>query len=228
MLTLPGTLRPKRLLIVDRLPLFRRGVADAIAPLVTVSLVGEAGSAPAAVSQMRNLRAEIVVLDAGLGGQGGIESVVATGLELGSRLLLVGSVITPLPEGLLDHPAIGGAVHRSEAATETLKALSAIAAGGSHVSPGILALPGSNVFVPPITARQRLLLELVAEGLPNTVIATRLSLSVSSINAELSMVLRALGASDRTQAVLLAIEAGLIPPFTVRWGSNRRGVPSRA
>lgn len=214
----------KRVLLVDRQPLLRRGLAEAVANVPTVRVSGEAGSVPSAVRQLRSSHVDILVLDVGIRGEGGLDLLVPVAAETGVRLLLVASPVTPLPHGLMEHPTVAGAVLRADGVEEAALAIATLAGGGRYVSKGIEGLPGGGALPPVISSRQRVLLQLVAEGLPNSTIATRLSLSVSSINAEMQLVLRALGAVDRTQAVLLALERGLLP--TLRARSTHEGQAS--
>ncbi len=69
---------------------------------------------------------------------------------------------------------------------------------------------GSSALVEPLTAREREVLELVSEGLPNKGIAARLGVSDHTVKFHLSSIFSKLGVSTRTEAVRRAVRAGLI------------------
>lgn len=198
-------------MLVDRQPMLRRGLAEAAALIAKVTVVVEASNVTAAMREMPRARLDMAVVDAGVRGEGGLGALLDLAALLAIRVLLVTSPVSPMPEGALDHPAVAGAMLRSSSLTQAAFAIGRIAGGHEHIDEGVKALVGAKVDPKLLTARQHQLLALVADGLPNSAIAVRLSLSVSSINAEMQAILRALGASDRTEAVLLAMEAGLLP-----------------
>ena len=63
-----------------------------------------------------------------------------------------------------------------------------------------------------LSPREREVLELVAEGLPNKLIARRLDISEKTVKAHLTSVFRTIGVDDRTQAAMWAVRNGLAPP----------------
>jgi len=65
-------------------------------------------------------------------------------------------------------------------------------------------------LVEPLTPRERQVLELVADGLPNKAIAARLGIGAETVKFHLGAILGKLGASNRTDAVRIAIQRGLI------------------
>lgn len=178
--------------------------------------MAEASNVSSAVRELNRARPDMAVVDVGIRGDGGLAGVLEAAAALRVRALLVTSAVSPMPDGVLTHPAVAGAMLRSSSIAQAAFAIGQVARGHGYVDEGVEALLRAKAEQKLLTARQRMLLALVADGLPNTAIATRLSLSVSSINAEMQAILRALNATDRTEAALLAMEAGLLmrPPGT--------------
>ena len=69
---------------------------------------------------------------------------------------------------------------------------------------------GAGEIVEPLTARERQVLELLAEGLPNKAIAARLAISDQTVKFHVASITAKLGAANRTEAVRIALRRGLI------------------
>ena len=77
--------------------------------------------------------------------------------------------------------------------------------------PKRVALHGVGVsYVEPLTAREQQVLELLAEGLPNKAIAARLGISDQTVKFHVASISAKLGATNRTEAVRLALRRGLL------------------
>lgn len=75
---------------------------------------------------------------------------------------------------------------------------------------GIDESSGSGEYEEPLTAREVEVLQLLAEGLPNKSIATRLGISDQTVKFHVASICGKLGAANRTQAVRLAVRRGLV------------------
>jgi DNA-binding NarL/FixJ family response regulator len=120
------------------------------------------------------------------------------------RVVLVGpaSLRQRLRSELPDNVLVVG-----EAATISAGRLAAAAANAS-----VLLTPEAteDQLIEPLTPRERQVLELVADGLPNKSIAAALGIGDETVKFHLGSILGKLGASNRTDAVRLAIKRGLI------------------
>jgi DNA-binding CsgD family transcriptional regulator len=76
--------------------------------------------------------------------------------------------------------------------------------------PKRVALPDGMPYVEPLTVREQQVLELLAEGLPNKAIAARLGISDQTVKFHVASISAKLGASNRTEAVRLALRRGLL------------------
>jgi two-component system, NarL family, response regulator DevR len=110
-----------------------------------------------------------------------------------------------------------GFLSKTRGVDEVTAAVRAAAAGESVISPELLArlLPrfgrGSSQPADELTDREREVLGLVAEGLPNAVIAERLVVSVHTVRNHIASLSAKLGAHSKLEALSIAVRRGLLP-----------------
>jgi len=118
-------------------------------------------------------------------------------------------------EGIIDAFDAGatGYLLKDAEPAELLRAVKAAAEGDSPLAPRaarlLLEARTERQPVEDLTDREREVLRLVAEGLPNKLIARRLEISEKTVKAHLTSVFRRIGVDDRTQAALWATRHGL-------------------
>ena len=155
------------------------------------------------------------------------EAIVATVLgEAETRRLLRGlpaSAPTPAVVALSDHPArlwtsasralgLRAALPLGATPEEITGAVRAVHAGLLAVHPEAMAPAIAEAAVAPggpLTTREREILELMAEGANNRIIAARLAISRHTVKFHVASILAKLGARSRTEAVALALRRGL-------------------
>jgi DNA-binding NarL/FixJ family response regulator len=207
--------KPLRVLVAGRHPVVRAGLRGLLAEAQSVEVVGEANPADDLVALSRELTADVILLewtDAGLGRQ----SASAAAPEI--PILLLGD---PEDRGGLDGLlALGarGFLLQDASSPEVAEAALAVAQGlvvvdaalaPSALSPRSLTPPDDD-SVDPLTEREREVLALMAQGLPNKTIALRLGISEHTVKSHVGSVLAKLGAASRTEAVTIAIRRGLL------------------
>jgi DNA-binding NarL/FixJ family response regulator len=203
-----------RVLIADDHAIVRSGVEQALAGHDDVELAGSAGSGPEAVSLARRHAPQVVLMDLEMPGMDGIEATRQILAERSETRVVVLTAFSDRPRVLraLDAGACGYML-KDAAPEELVAAVRAAAAGDAPLAPKAAATvlverqerrPGEE-----LSRREREVLALLAEGLPNKLIADRLRISERTVKAHVSAVLRALGLSDRTQAALWAERHGV-------------------
>jgi DNA-binding NarL/FixJ family response regulator len=210
------------LLIVDDHPVLRDGLAALIGTVDNMTVVAQADTAEHAVEAARAHRPDVVLMDLNLPDASGIvatrsiiealpttavlvltmsdddESIFAA-IRAGARgYLLKGAQQQEILHGI-ETVAAGGALFSPQAARHLLAQLARPA--GAHAEPG--------PPFPELTSRERQILELVADGLRNHVVAQRLGISQKTVANHLSTIFVKLHVEDRTQAIVRARQAGL-------------------
>jgi len=216
-----------KILLIDDHPLFREGVALLLQPLVEGLQTWEAGSCEAAFELLAQRGAvDLVLIDLGLPGLSGLEGLQRLRQEHPEVPVVVMSsaddkdtVLAALDAGAM------GFIPKSSTSQIMLGALRLILAKGIYLPPSVFlaaravpapavaaagaAVPGRRPVELGMTPRQADVLHLLLQGKPAKLIGRQLNLSLSTVKAHTSAVLRALNVTTRTQAVLAAGRLGL-------------------
>jgi DNA-binding NarL/FixJ family response regulator len=203
-----------RVLIVDDHPVFRDGLAGLLATLPGVEIAGTVGTAEEALAAIRQTAPDVVLMDINLPGASGVEATRrAAQIAPGTAVLVVtmvdddDTVFAALAAGAR------GYVLKGASADEIAAALRTVAAGGATFGAGVAArllartparLSGPATRPGDLTAREREVLDLLAEGASNQQIARSLGISLKTVQNHVSRILDKLQAADRTQAALRA------------------------
>lgn len=216
-----------KILLIDDHPLFREGVALLLKPLVDELQTWEAGSCEEAFALLAQRGgADLVMIDLGLPGLSGLEGLARLRRDHPEVPVVVMSsaddkdtVLAALDAGAM------GFIPKSSTSQVMLGALRLILAKGIYLPPSVFlggrvlspALPAMAPASPPgrrptelgLTPRQADVLHLLLQGKPAKLIGRQLNLSLSTVKAHTSAVLRSLNVTTRTQAVLAASRLGL-------------------
>jgi DNA-binding NarL/FixJ family response regulator len=202
--------------LVDDHPLFRDGLAGLLSTTPDLVVVAQGGSGAEAVALADDLRPDVMVLDIGMPGLGGVE---ATRRIVGARPDVGVLILTMFDDDALVFDAVRagarGYLLKEAEPDEVLAAIRAVARGEAVFGRALagrlsawFAAAHSEPFTG-LTPREREVLDLVARGLNNAVIAARLGISAKTVRNLVSAVLTKLQVADRAAAIVRAREAGL-------------------
>jgi DNA-binding NarL/FixJ family response regulator len=205
-----------RVLVVDDHALHRDGIRQILGQQPDIQVAGEAESAELALVLVNQLHPSVVLMDIRLPGMNGIDATRRIRRDHpGTRVLVVSAYDDEeYIRGALEAGASG---HLSKAAPgrQLIEAVRAVAAGGTVIEPAVLnhLLAGTSTAPLPaaqLTERELAVLELLAHGLHNKQVATRLGISRRTVERHCDNIYDKLGVGSRTEAVVQAISAKLV------------------
>jgi DNA-binding NarL/FixJ family response regulator len=199
-------------LIVDDHEVVREGLRLSLSRASNIRIVGEASDGESAVALAERRRPDVVIMDIRMPGMDGLEatkllsqkapeiavliftayserSLLGRGLESGAK----GYILKEAPHGTL------------------LRAIEKVAAGEGYIDPALMPafLPGRDRDEM-LTAREREILQLLADGMSNSDVASKLFISQETVKSHVRHILTKLEADTRTQAVAIALREAII------------------
>ena len=214
-----------RVVVADDQEVVRAGFAALLDTQPDIAVVGTAADGAEAVLLSREHRPDLVLMDVRMPGMDGIEATRQLLADGGGPRVLVLTTFD-LDEYVYDALAAGagGFLLKDVTAERLFDAVRVVAAGEALLAPAVTRRligefarlrprrPSSPGPLASLTARETEVLRLVAEALTNAEIAERLVVSEETVKTHVSRVLGKLGLRDRTQAVVVAYESGLVEP----------------
>jgi DNA-binding NarL/FixJ family response regulator len=209
----------RRVVLVDDHELFRAGVRGELGD--AVEIVGEAGSVAEAVPMIRELDPDVVLLDVHLPDGGG-EAVIAGVSQERPGVKFLALSVSDAAEDVIGVIRAGarGYVTKTISGDELTSAVTRVADGDAVFSPRLAGFVldafregdrvGDDAELNELTPREREVLQLIARGYRYKEIAARLHLSVKTVEAHASSVLRKLQLSSRHELTRWAAERRLI------------------
>jgi len=202
---------PIRVLCVDDHPLVRKGIASILANEADMQLVAEAGGGREAVELFRIHQPDVTLMDLRMPDTDGIEATRAIRREFPeARIIALTSYDGDQDIYRALEAGVRGYLLKEMVHTEVLRAIRTVHSG-KRLMPAEVAERLSEYFPQvALTPREVEVLTLVARGLANREIAERLGTASGTIKMHIQNVLGKLGAADRTHAVTLAIQRGIL------------------
>jgi DNA-binding NarL/FixJ family response regulator len=214
-----------RLVIADDHPLFRSAIRQMLREWPDLVVVGEAADGGEAVKLCRRLQPELVLMDLRMPQMDGVEATRELKRELPAIIVLVLTALEE-PDYLLEALKAGasGYLLKQGSPEQIVGAIRRVLDGESPLNQEVAmqllmrlieerqqkAPAPKPSLSTPLSPREVEILELLVRGKSNQLIASDLSISMSTVKNHVHNVIRKLGVSDRVQAAILAIECDLI------------------
>jgi DNA-binding NarL/FixJ family response regulator len=205
---------PIRLLIADDHPVVRDGLRAMLATQPDMELVGEAATGIEAVERVRTLRPDVVLMDLQMPDLDG-PAAIATLREQapGARVLVLTTFGTDADITRAVDAGATGYLLKDAPREQLFGAIRAAARGEAVLSPSVATRVLGRMRAPAeeaLSPRELEILQAVARGLSNKDIGRRLYVSEATVKTHLLRVFSKLGVDDRTAAVTVALERGII------------------
>ncbi|TDC47748.1 response regulator transcription factor [Actinomadura sp. KC345] len=206
-----------RIILVDDHTVMRAGLVALLASEPTIEIVGEAGDGREAVRLAERLRPDVALLDLRMPVLDGAAATaeIAAG-PAGTRVLILTTYDTDADiERAIEAGAIGYLL-KDTTRDQLVEAVHSAARGETVLAPRVAERLVARMRRPEpvaLTAREVDVLRAVADGLSNAEIGRRLVIAEATVKTHLLRVFAKLDVSDRTHAVVVAMDRGLLPPL---------------
>lgn len=200
-----------RVLCVDDHPLLREGIATIIRNQPDMDLVAEASNGGEAVQRFRELQPDVTLMDLRLPDVSGIDVLIAIRTEFRDARIIM---LTTFEGDVEVHRALEagarGYMLKSMPPKQLVEAIRQVHKGKKHIPPEIAARLAEHLSDESLSEREIEVLRHVAGGNRNREIAEMLFISEETVKVHIKHIMEKLGASDRTEAVSIAVRRGIM------------------
>lgn len=200
-----------RVLIADDHPIVREGLHAVISDQPDMVVVGQAATGTEAVDLALAHRPDVILMDLRMPGLNGVEAIVAVRAGWPDARLIVLTTYDG-DEDIYRALQAGAQAYllKDTPRAELLEAIRAVARGQKRIPPEVAARLVERIGGPTLTEREVDVLRMMAHGRSNKMIGTALHISEGTVKFHVNNILRKLGVDDRTQAVTIALQRGII------------------
>jgi DNA-binding NarL/FixJ family response regulator len=200
-----------RVLTVDDHPLLQEGVAAIINHQSDMQLVAQASSGNEAIQRFREHRPDVTLMDLRLPDMSGIGTMIALRAEFPeARIVMLTTFEGDVEIQRALQAGAWGYLLKSMPPGELVEVVRRVHAGKRRIPTEVAARLADHLGEEDLTAREMDVLRHVADGSRNRDIAERLFISEETVKVHIKHIMEKVGASDRTQAVAIALRRGII------------------
>jgi DNA-binding NarL/FixJ family response regulator len=200
-----------RVLSVDDHPLLREGIGALVNAQPDMELVAQAGTGREAAEQYRAQKPDVTLMDLRLPDMSGVDALSAIRREFpDARVVMLTTFEGDVEIQRALSAGARGYLIKSMPPDELVEAIRQVHAGRKRIPTEVAAQLAEHAGEETLTAREIEVLRLVADGNRNKDVGERLFISEETVKVHVKHVMEKLGASDRTEAVAIAIRRGII------------------
>ncbi len=206
--------RPIRVLVVDDHPLMLDGIVSFIEAEPDMEVVAQAGNGIDAIECFRRHLPDVTLMDLQMAKMDGVTAIkTLCGEYPGARILVLTTYKGDVQALRALNAGACGYLLKSMIRKELLDALRGAARGRNQIMPEVAAEIGLHALDEPLSEREIEVLKAVSAGRANKQVAATLSLSEETVKTHMRNILAKLNAQDRTHAVMIALQRGIITPW---------------
>ncbi len=203
-----------RLLIVDDHPVVRAGLVGMLSDEPGFEVVGEASDGAQGARIAAAVLPDVVLMDLRMSGVGGVEATAQIAAAGSAKVLILTTYESDDQILAAIEAGASGYLLKAAPRAEIVAGIRSVAAGQTALSPQVAARLVERMRAPVpdlvLTARETEVLRLLARGNSSKQIAVALGIGESTVKTHLLKVFEKLGVADRTRAVTLAMERGIL------------------
>lgn len=202
---------PIRVLCVDDHPLLREGITAIINKQPDMQVVAAAGNGSEAISMFREHRPDVTLLDLRLPDMSGVDVLISIRAEFReARVVMFTTADGDVEIQRSLNAGARGYLLKNSAPGDLLETIRQVHSGHKRVPPEVAAQLFEHMSEAELTAREVEVLRHVAGGNRNRDIAQILFIAEDTVKVHVKHIMEKLGASDRTQAIAIAVRRGII------------------
>jgi DNA-binding NarL/FixJ family response regulator len=200
-----------RVLSVDDHPLLREGLATIINNQSDMLLVAQASNAQEAIAEFRKHKPDVTLMDLRLPDRSGIDAMIAVRAEFPqARVIMLTTFEGDVEIQRALEAGARGYLLKSMPPEELVEVIRQVHAGKKRIPPQLAAQLAEHMSDEDLTSREIEVLNHIAGGNRNRDIADKLFITEETVKVHIKHIMEKLGASDRTQAVAIAVRRGII------------------
>ena len=209
-----------RLLIVDDHVVVRKGIQSVLSAEPSISVVGEAEDGEEAIRKAKSLKPDVILMDLVMPGVDGVAAIAEIKRCIPDVKIIV---LTSFEDDVKIDAAMGagadGYLLKDVGRHALAQAIRTVRQGDLPLAPHVArhrvrtAVKSKKATGhSPLTKREEEVLRLVARGLGNRAVAEALNIGEGTVKVHMANILHKLNVSSRTEAAVLALQTGLVPP----------------
>jgi DNA-binding NarL/FixJ family response regulator len=200
-----------RILTVDDHPLLRDGIAAVFEGQDDMALVGQASNGREAIECFRRLQPDVTLMDLRMPDMNGIEAIAAIRAEFpNARIIVLTTYAGDVQAAAALKAGAVGYLLKNLVRKELIETIRVVHAGKRRILPEIATEIAEHFADDSLTEREVQILQRVAAGKSNKLIAAELAISEGTVKTHMKSILPKLDASDRTHAVMIALKRGIL------------------
>jgi two-component system NarL family response regulator len=200
-----------RVLIADDHPIVREGLSAVISDQPDMVVAGQAATGAEAVNLVLAQRPDVILMDLRMPELSGVDAIVAIRAQWPEAQVIVLTTYDG-DEDIFRALQAGAQAYllKDTPRAELLEAIRAVARGQKRIPPEVAVRLVERLGGPTLTEREVDVLRLMAQGRSNKLIGAELNISEGTVKFHVNNILGKLGVDDRTQAVTVALQRGII------------------